>query len=79
MAYIGDDLFDSSILNKVGYPFCPADACFDVKKICGIKNVMTNRGGCNVVMELVDVLLDRKLVPDASMDKIEELDKKEKF
>jgi hypothetical protein len=30
-------------------------------------------------MELVDVLLDRKLVPDASMDKIEELDKKEKF
>ena len=79
MAYIGDDLFDASILESIGHPFCPSDACLEVKEICGPRNILCSPGGHNVIMELVKVLLDRKLVSDASMKQIEALDKKEKF
>ena len=79
MAYVGDDLFDSSILKSVGYPFCPSDACLDVKQICGPHNVLENPGGHNAIMNLVEILLSRRLIPDATMEQIEELDRKEKF
>ena len=79
MLYIGDDLFDSSILKEVGFSFCPADACTDVKNICGLSNILKNSGGNNVVAELVDVLLQRNLVNDCTMKEIESLDKNEKF
>ena len=38
-----------------------------------------SNGGCNAVMELVDLLLTRGQVPDATMQQIEDLDKNEKF
>ena len=79
MVYVGDDLFDCSIMSTIGYAFCPSDACLDIKKICGSKNVLKSPGGHNVVMELVEVLLDRNLIFDSSMKQIEDLDKKEKF
>ena len=79
MVYIGDDLFDKSIMEIVGHPFCPADACRDLKNVCGYDNILTSKGGCNAVMELVDVLLTRGQVPDATMQQIEDLDKNEKF
>ena len=79
MVYIGDDLFDASMLKNVGHPFCPADACLDVKEICGPRNTLQSAGGHNVIMELTRVLLERKWVPDASMKQIEDLDKEEKF
>ena len=79
MLYIGDDLFDASIMKKVKYSFCPSDACLDIKNICGPNNTLTSPGGSNVIMEMVQLLLDRKLVPDATMQQIENLDKKEKF
>ena len=83
MAYIGDDLFDSSMLEAVQFPFCPADACRDVKKICvsafGYHNVLQSNGGCNVIMEMVDLMLERGLVNDCTMQDIEALDKNEKF
>lgn len=79
MVYVGDDLFDCSIMSAVGYAFCPSDACLDIKEICGPKNVLKSPGGHNVIMELTRVLLDRNLISDSSMRQIEELDKKEKF
>jgi len=79
MAYIGDDLFDMSIMKVVGHPYCPNDACTDIKEVCGVKNTLQNNGGCNVVAELVDILLKRNMISDASMKQIEELDKREKF
>ena len=83
MAYIGDDLFDSSMLEAVQFPFCPADACRDVKKICvsafGYHNVLQSNGGCNVIMEMVELMLERGLVNDCTMQDIEALDKNEKF
>jgi 3-deoxy-D-manno-octulosonate 8-phosphate phosphatase (KDO 8-P phosphatase) len=32
--YMGDDVPDVEILNRVGCPVCPLDACADVKKCC---------------------------------------------
>ena len=79
MLYIGDDLFDASILRGVGHAFCPADACLQIKEICGPRNTLSSPGGSNAIMELVQILLDRGLVPDASMAQIENLDKEERF
>lgn len=83
MAYIGDDLFDSSMLEAVRYPFCPADACREVKKICvhavGYHNILQSNGGCNVIMEMVELMIERGLVNDCTMQDIEALDKDEKF
>ena len=79
MLYIGDDLFDQSIMKTVGHCFCPADAALNLRKICGPSNTMRNGGGCNVVAEMVDVLLERNLIKDSTMEQIEQLDKKEIF
>jgi len=79
MLYIGDDLFDESIMKVVGHCFCPADAALNLRKICGPLNTMHNKGGCNVVAEMVETLLERGLIDDATMEEIEHLDKKEIF
>ncbi len=79
MLYIGDDLFDKSIMKIVGYSYCPSDACRDIKEVCGISNILTNKAGNNVICELFDVLLDRGLISDCTMQDIENLDKKERF
>jgi YrbI family 3-deoxy-D-manno-octulosonate 8-phosphate phosphatase len=79
MLYIGDDLFDKSIMELVGHRYCPKDACRDIKKVCGERNVLSNRAGENVICELVDTLLEKGLVRDCTMKEIEELDKKETF
>lgn len=79
IVYIGDDLFDLDIMKLVGYPFCPSNACRDVKNLCGVKGVLTNKGGENVVAELFNTLLDRNLIQDCTMEDIEKLDKKEVF
>ena len=79
MLYIGDDLFDATIMKQVGYSFCPSDSCFDIKIICRPFNILKNKGGENVIAELVEVLLARKLINDSTMKEIEELDTLEKF
>lgn len=79
MLYIGDDLFDSKIMKEVGHSFCPADANLQVKRVCGENNILSNNGGCNVVAEMVEVLLERGLINDCTMQDIENLDKKESF
>jgi len=79
MVYIGDDLFDASMLKAVEYAFCPNDSCRDIKEICGQSNIVPKNGGCNVIAELFDILLDRGLIGDCTMKDIEALDKNEKF
>ena len=79
MLYIGDDLFDLSALKAVGYSFCPQDSPNIIKDYCGPSNVIQRNGGENVLAALVDILLDRGLVKDSSMEEIEKLDKKEIF
>ena len=78
-AYVGDDLFDLDIMKLVGYPFCPSNACRDVKDLCGEKGTLSSKGGENVIAELFNTLLDRNLIQDCTMEDIEKLDKKEVF
>ena len=79
MLYIGDDLFDESIMRFVGHAYCPADAVKKIRDLCGSENVLTKNGGENVIAELVELLLDKKLINDSSMKDIEALDKMEIF
>ena len=79
MLYIGDDLFDKSILELVGHPYCPKDACRDIRVVCGTNNIVPKKAGDNVICEMYDMLLDRGLVSDCTMEDIEELDKRENF
>ena len=78
MVYIGDDLFDLGIMEKVGHPYCPSDSCKKLKDLCG-ENTLLNKGGDNVVAELVEVLLETGLINDCTLEDIENLDKQEVF
>lgn len=52
IAYIGDDVKDIPVLEKVGLSFCPADAVAEVKEICDV--ILNTNGGKGCVRELVD-------------------------
>ena len=56
VAYMGDDLPDICILEKVGLKCCPNDAVDEVKKICNF--VSSKDGGKGAVRELTDFVLD---------------------
>ncbi len=55
VAYIGDDLPDIPVLEKVGLAACPADAVLSVKEHCDI--ILENKGGEGCVRELIDFYL----------------------
>lgn len=55
VAYMGDDLPDICVLEKVGLSCCPADAVDEVINVC--KFVSTKGGGKGAVRELADFIL----------------------
>ena len=75
-----DDIFDIGIMKKVRYPICMLDSPRIVKQTA---KVLPVKGGENVVMTLFDTLEIDGLLPcfsyDKVIDKIYELDLKEKF
>lgn len=56
VCYMGDDLPDLCILNKVGLPSCPNDAVFRVRETALF--VSSKNGGGGAVRELCDLLID---------------------
>ena len=78
--YLGDDLFDYMITKGVKYKYCVSNSPRALKEIC---NVLPCKGGENAIMYFLEELEDRELIPIKSaqdvMDKIYELDLKEKF
>ncbi len=54
IAYIGDDINDIPVLEKVGLSFCPNDAVDDVKNIC--KVIAKEKGGNGVVREFYELM-----------------------
>ena len=56
VAYMGDDLPDICILEKVGLKCCPNDAVDEVKNICNF--ISSKDGGKGAVRELCDFILD---------------------
>ena len=56
VAYMGDDIPDICILEKVGLSCCPNDAVKEVKSICNF--VSSYNGGRGAVRELCDFILE---------------------
>lgn len=56
VSYMGDDLPDICILEKVGLACCPADAVKEVQAICNFKSTIV--GGRGAVRELCDFILE---------------------
>lgn len=54
VAYMGDDLPDTCVLNVVGLASCPSDAVDEVKEICHF--VSSKNGGRGAVRELTDLI-----------------------
>jgi 3-deoxy-D-manno-octulosonate 8-phosphate phosphatase (KDO 8-P phosphatase) len=80
VAYIGDDLFDVGIMKMIKNSFCVKNSPKMVKKYA--KELSTN-GGDNVIMKFFELAEKKNLIPKVSydeiMNKIYELDLKEKF
>lgn len=55
VGYIGDDLPDLSVLQRVGYPFAVANACAEIKQVAHY--VTQNRGGQGAVREIAERIL----------------------
>ena len=55
VAYMGDDLPDICILEKVGLACCPSDAVEEVKNICDF--ISAKNGGRGAIRELCDFVL----------------------
>lgn len=55
MAYVGDDLPDIPVLEKVGLSACPSDAVQKVKNCVDI--ILTKKGGEGCVRELIECFL----------------------
>lgn len=81
IAFVGDDIFDMAIMQKVGYKYCPADAPEELHDI--VTDILHESGGHNCVMVLFDTLRQAKLLPKYKMDEhmkaVYQLDLKEKF
>lgn len=59
MGYVGDDYYDLDIinsLNQFGYTACPKDSPVKVKK--AVNHVLDVNGGCGVVMNFYERLLE---------------------
>jgi 3-deoxy-D-manno-octulosonate 8-phosphate phosphatase (KDO 8-P phosphatase) len=57
-AYIGDEVFDLSLLNMVALSAAPANAADEVKN--AVHYVTKTEGGKGAVRELIDLILKRK-------------------
>ena len=61
VSYMGDDIPDICILEKVGLACCPNDAVEEVKNICNF--ISKYNGGRGAVRELCDFILDTQGIP----------------
>ncbi len=57
IAYVGDDYYDLSLLDYVGYSYCPSDAAEIVKN--SVKTVINRKGGEGVVEGLYELVKDK--------------------
>lgn len=52
VAYIGDDINDIDVMEKVGFAACPADSVKEIKKIAHV--VLSHKGGDACIREFLD-------------------------
>ena len=53
--YMGDDIPDYPVMQKVGFPVCPSDAAFEIKQIS--RYISARRGGEGCVRDVVEQVL----------------------
>ena len=53
--YMGDDIPDYEIMQRVGCPVCPADACSDIKQLCVY--ISQRNGGCGCGRDVIEQVL----------------------
>ena len=58
ISYMGDDIPDVCVLEKVGLATCPADAVDEVKNVCSF--ISEKNGGKGAVRELINFILKSK-------------------
>jgi 3-deoxy-D-manno-octulosonate 8-phosphate phosphatase (KDO 8-P phosphatase) len=68
IAYIGDDLVDLCILERVGFSAAVSDAVAAVKNVCDY--VTAAGGGRGAVREVIDLVLDGQRKLDALVDQL---------
>jgi 3-deoxy-D-manno-octulosonate 8-phosphate phosphatase (KDO 8-P phosphatase) len=74
--YIGDDIFDISIMKECGYKACPKNSS---SEILAIASIILGTGGDGIINELFDICLKKSLVDPYDIIKLSELDKNEKL
>jgi len=57
-SFMGDDWPDLPAIERVGYPMCPADAEFEVRRVCAL--VTSRAGGNAAVREAIAHLLEAR-------------------
>lgn len=67
IAYVGDDLPDICILEKVGFAACPADAVEEVRKVSCF--ISSRNGGKGAVREIANFIISNKLYKESLQDK----------
>jgi len=72
VAYVGDDLPDICILEKVGLACCPNDAVKEVKKVCDFKSKYN--GGRGAVRDVCDYILKSQKISSLELLKQAQLD-----
>lgn len=81
IAFVGDDIFDLGIMQKVKYKYCPADAPEELQEI--VTDILHESGGHNCIMVLWDTMRQAKLIPTYKitdhLKNVYDLDIKEKF
>lgn len=60
VCYIGDDINDLALLNKVGFSAVPNDGIDDAKKICDY--VCATNGGRGVLREIADMIIQAQKI-----------------
>ncbi len=53
--YMGDDIPDYEVLQRVGLPCCPADAAPEIKSVC--KYISHKNGGCGCGRDVLEQVL----------------------
>ncbi len=54
IVYVGNEVNDLEVMKVVGWPVCPQDAHWRIKKIA--KTILTKKGGEGVIREVADIL-----------------------
>jgi 3-deoxy-D-manno-octulosonate 8-phosphate phosphatase (KDO 8-P phosphatase) len=69
VGYVGDDIFDLPIMERVAYPFCPSNAVKELQDLCG-EGVLPIDAGKGVVKVLYEYMVGQKLIKSTTEKEI---------